>query len=201
MLSRLSPLLKGVTRALGVDLKRHRPEFPSGCVSLRPDDISKCSVLLAYILEPFQRQRDKAVSTSHIHHWESVLIAETWREFGYWVNVIDYHNHEFIPRKRYDYFVSARTHFRNHVEQLHAKQYSYVLRYASTQVALGKRFFCHCLQYWYIRRRRKYFSWFRVDLRRYSSLYVENLQCRNHTATQRFDARRTQRKKEYKIAP
>jgi glycosyltransferase involved in cell wall biosynthesis len=110
MLSRLSPLLKGVTRALGIDLKRHRPKFPPGVVSLRPDGVSKGKVLLAYILEPFQRQQGEPVSTSHAHHGESILIAETWLKHGYSVDVIDYRNHEFIPRERYDFFVSARTH-------------------------------------------------------------------------------------------
>jgi glycosyltransferase involved in cell wall biosynthesis len=110
MLSRLRPLLKGVTRALGIELKRHRPEFPPGVVSLRPDGVSRGKVLLAYILEPFQRRQDTPVSTSHTHHGESMLIAETWVKHGYSVDVIDYRNHEFIPRQRYDFFISARTH-------------------------------------------------------------------------------------------
>jgi len=110
MLSRLKPLLKRATRALGVDLKRHRPEFPPGVVSLRPDGAPSGIILLAYILEPFQRQQGKPVATSHTHHGESVLIAETWLKHSYSVDVIDYRNHEFIPQKRYDFFVSARTH-------------------------------------------------------------------------------------------
>jgi hypothetical protein len=110
MLSRLRPLLKGVTRALGIELKRHRPKFPPGVVSLRPDGVSRGKVLLAYILEPFQRRQDTPVSTNHTHHGESLLIAETWIKHGYSVDVIDYRNHEFFPRERYDFFVSARTH-------------------------------------------------------------------------------------------
>ena len=107
----LKKLFVQATRALGLDIGRYRRKFPPGCVSLRPDGTPpKGSVLLAYILEPFQRQQDKAVSTSHTHHWESVLIAETWRKHGYGVDVIDYRNHEFIPQKHYDFFVSARTH-------------------------------------------------------------------------------------------
>lgn len=85
MLSRLRPLLKGVTRALGIDLKRHRPEFPPGVVSLRPDGTPRGIVLLAYILEPFQRRQDTPVATNHTHHGESLLIAETWLRHGYGV--------------------------------------------------------------------------------------------------------------------
>jgi glycosyltransferase involved in cell wall biosynthesis len=110
MFSRLKPLLKSATRSLGVDIKRRRPEFSSGIASLRPDGAPRGIVLLAYILEPFQHQQGKPISTSHTHHRESVLIAETWLKHGYGVDVIDYRNHEFIPRKKYDFFVSARTH-------------------------------------------------------------------------------------------
>jgi glycosyltransferase involved in cell wall biosynthesis len=110
MLSRLKPLLKSATRALGVDVRKHRPEFPAGMVSLRPDGAPKGIVLLAYILEPFQRQPGKPISTSHTHHRESELIAEIWLKLGYRVDVIDYRNHEFVPREHYDFFVSARTH-------------------------------------------------------------------------------------------
>lgn len=106
----LKKLFVQATRALGLEIGRYVPEFPHGVVSLPPDNDPKGNVLLAYILEPFQRRQNKAISTSHTHHWESVLIAETWRARGYVVDVIDYRNHEFIPRKRYDYFVSARTH-------------------------------------------------------------------------------------------
>lgn len=98
------------TRRLGLDIGRYRPEFPDGVVSLHPNGAPKGSVLLAYILEPFQRQQGNPVSTSHTHHWESVLIAETWLKSGYGVDVIDYRNHEFIPQQQYDFFVSARTH-------------------------------------------------------------------------------------------
>ena len=109
MLSRLRPLFKRATRALGVDLKRYRPEFPLGVVSLRPDGAPRGIVLLAYILEPFQREPGEPVSTGHAHHGESILIAETWLKHGYGVDVIDYRNHEFIPRQRYNFLVSART--------------------------------------------------------------------------------------------
>lgn len=110
MLSRLRPLLKSATRALGIDITKHRPEFPAGMASLRPESTPRGIVLLAYILEPFQRQPGKSVSTSHTHHRESELIAETWLKHGYVVDVIDYRNHEFVPREHYNFFVSARTH-------------------------------------------------------------------------------------------
>jgi hypothetical protein len=107
---RLKKLFVQTARAFGLDIGRYRPEFPPGCVSLLSDNTPKGNVLLSYILEPFQSRQGRAVSTSHTHHGESVLIAETWLRSGYSVDVIDYRNHEFIPQKHYDFFVSARTH-------------------------------------------------------------------------------------------
>jgi hypothetical protein len=107
---KLKRLLIQTVRTLGLDIGRYRPEFLPGIVSLRSDSAKKGTVLLAYILDPFQHQHEKPISTSHTHHGESMLIAETWRKLGYDVDVIDYRNHEFIPRKDYDFFVSARTY-------------------------------------------------------------------------------------------
>ena len=106
----LKRLILQTARSLGLDIGRYNPGFPTGIVSLPPDGISKGNVLLAYILEPFLSRGSKPISTSHTHHGESVLIADTWLQQGYSVDVIDYRNHEFVPRKRYDFFVSARTH-------------------------------------------------------------------------------------------
>jgi glycosyltransferase involved in cell wall biosynthesis len=41
---------------------------------------------------------------------ETVLIARTFLELGYAVDVIDFRNAEFTPTKDYTFFVSARTH-------------------------------------------------------------------------------------------
>ncbi len=110
MLSKLRPLLKRAARALGVDLRRYAPQFNPRCISLNPTGGRKGRVLLAYVLDPFLVKPGQSVSTSHTHHGESVLIAETWIKHGYSVDVIDYHNHAFIPRKRYDFFISSRSH-------------------------------------------------------------------------------------------
>ena len=106
----LKRLLLQTARGLGLDIGRYNPGFPTGIVSLPPEGISRGNVLLAYILEPFLSRRSKSISTSHTHHGESMLIADTWLQQGYSVDVIDYRNHEFVSQKRYDFLVSARTH-------------------------------------------------------------------------------------------
>lgn len=102
--------LKAFVRALGISTRRYTPSFNSRCVTLNPDSRPNGRILLSYILDPFLVKPGQSVSTSHTHHRESLLIAETWLKHGYGVDVIDYRNHEFIPRKGYDFFVSARTH-------------------------------------------------------------------------------------------
>jgi hypothetical protein len=102
--------LKSFVHALGLDIHRYTQHFNPRCVTLSPARESKGRVLLAYVLDPFLINPGQPVSTSHTHHRESVLIAETWLTHGYHVDIIDYRNDEFIPRKEYDFFISARAH-------------------------------------------------------------------------------------------
>jgi len=107
-------------RVVGLDIGRYRPDFNTTCVSLAatPGTLSKGNVLLSYILAPFLLKPGQPVSTAHNHHLESVLIARTFQDLGYAVDVIDYRNHEFIPAKNYDLFVSARTHLETIAKRL-----------------------------------------------------------------------------------
>lgn len=85
-------------------------------MSLAARGVPRGRTLIAYILEPFLA--DAAGSSGHTHYAESVLIARAWQSCGYDVDVIDYRNSEFAPAARYDYFVSARTHFERIGERL-----------------------------------------------------------------------------------
>jgi hypothetical protein len=106
----MKALVRRATRRLGIEIRRYQAQYPSGCARLLPQGTPRGNVLIAYIVEPFLRAAGGVVSTQHTHHWESVLMAQVWRDLGYAVDVIDYRNVEFLPHKRYDYFVSARTH-------------------------------------------------------------------------------------------
>jgi hypothetical protein len=108
----LGPLLRRAMRVVGLEISRYRPEFDPRCVSLAetPGTQFKGNVLLSYILAPFLLKPGQPVSTTHNHHLESVLIARTFQDLGYAVDIIDYRNHEFVPAKNYAFFVSARTH-------------------------------------------------------------------------------------------
>jgi glycosyltransferase involved in cell wall biosynthesis len=78
-------------------------------VSLEPSTPRRGNVLLAYIVEPFLRPPDEPVSRAHTHHFESLLIARTFLDLGFAVDVIDFRNRKFEPDRKYDFFVSART--------------------------------------------------------------------------------------------
>lgn len=81
-------------------------------MSLRTETpTARGAVLLAYVLEPFLLAPGQPVSTAHTHHEESLLIARAWLEAGFDVDVIDYRNDVFVPRKDYRVFVCARTQF------------------------------------------------------------------------------------------
>ena len=115
----LKTLLRDITRRAGFDIRRPPTDYSRACVSLassaRP---ARGSALLAYILEPFLRSAGEPVSTAHTHHGESLLMAQTLLDLGFDVDVIDYHNDEFRPRKSYDVFISARTRFEHLARQL-----------------------------------------------------------------------------------
>jgi glycosyltransferase involved in cell wall biosynthesis len=100
-----------ITRRLGIQVSRYEPGYSMRCVSLSPDPSALfCgNVLIAYILDPFLLRTGERTSTAHTHYGESVLMAQAFLELGYCVDVIDFRNGDYEPRRRYDFFVSART--------------------------------------------------------------------------------------------
>ncbi len=103
---------KKVFRKLGLKIirfstKDNQPNF----VSLKPENEQKGDVLLSYIIEPFLLEDGEPVSNAHTHDWESLQIGKTFLNLGYAVDVIDYRDRIFVPRKNYSFFVAARTNF------------------------------------------------------------------------------------------
>ena len=66
-------------------------------------------MLLSYVIEPFLLKDGEPVSHAHTHDWESLQIAKTFLDLGYYVDVINYLDNKFIPTKKYSFFVAART--------------------------------------------------------------------------------------------
>jgi glycosyltransferase involved in cell wall biosynthesis len=71
-------------------------------------------VLLSYITTPFQFHIDKSYFFSHTNNWECAKIAQTWVNNGYQVDIIDWDNNHFIPKKDYAVFIDIH----NNMERL-----------------------------------------------------------------------------------
>jgi glycosyltransferase involved in cell wall biosynthesis len=77
-------------------------------ISLTPPGESKGNVLLAYLLKPFLLKPGEPFPNSHSNYWECWQMAQTFLALGYSVDVIWFKNRQFVPRKRYDYFIDVR---------------------------------------------------------------------------------------------
>jgi len=112
-------IIKKFGRKVGLDIRKYSPNFyENEVVSLKPENEFKGSVLLSYIINPFLLKDGETVSNSHTHEWESLQIAKAFSLLGYAVDVIDYRNKTFIPKKDYSIFVAARTNFQRIAENL-----------------------------------------------------------------------------------
>jgi glycosyltransferase involved in cell wall biosynthesis len=77
-------------------------------VSLKPQQTPKGNVLLSYRIEPFCVKPGQSLPHDHTWHWEVRQIAQTFLDLGYSVDVIQFHNHKFIPKKKYAFFIDIR---------------------------------------------------------------------------------------------
>ena len=108
----MKSIIKKLVRIFGVEIRKYSPAFHEcEVVSLKTESACKGIVLLSYIIRPFLLKNGEIVSNSHTHEWESLQIARTFLQLGYDVDVIDYRNKLFIPKKDYSIFVAARTNF------------------------------------------------------------------------------------------
>jgi glycosyltransferase involved in cell wall biosynthesis len=112
--------IKLALKTFGLDIKKYKPKFNEGkVVSLEPTMKPRGSALLSYIIEPFLLKNGEAVSNAHTHDWESFQIGRTFLDLGYSLDVIDFRDRTFVPKKKYSFFVSARTNFQRIAELLH----------------------------------------------------------------------------------
>src|SRR3989304_4986334 len=108
-------MLKEIYRSLS---GKKSSDITTKVVYLPPKGEHKGNVLLSYIIEPFLIRKGDTISNIHTHYWESWQIAQTFLDHGYAVDVIHYENTSFVPSKKYDYFVSARTNLETIAKRL-----------------------------------------------------------------------------------
>lgn len=73
--------------------------------SVRPEGRISGWVLLSYITAPFFLKPNQLLPNRHSNYWEARQIAETFLSFGFGVDVIDWDNWEFRPRRDYAFCV------------------------------------------------------------------------------------------------
>ena len=95
---------KGLAGALSSVLSRRRVP-----VELKPTGEPKGAVLLSYITKPFTLEPDDNLFTAHSNLWECMEIARTFLDRGFSVDVIDYDNASFVPRKDYAVFIDIHS--------------------------------------------------------------------------------------------
>ncbi len=108
----LKRIVLPIIHHFGYDLTNFRSDTPHlyKRVTIEPSGPPKGRVLLSYVIESFLTQKPDCLN-AHTHYWESYQIAQTFLNLGYRVDVIDYRNSRFVPKKKYAFFVGARTEF------------------------------------------------------------------------------------------
>ena len=78
-------------------------------ITLTPKKKSRGVVLLSYLTNPFRFHVSQSYLYSHTNQWECAQIAQTWRDKGYSVDIIDWNNNRFIPKKDYAVFIDIHS--------------------------------------------------------------------------------------------
>lgn len=77
-------------------------------VSLEPEGPPKGYVLLSHVIDAFLLPPGKPIPLDHHHHWVALQMAQTFLDLGYGVDVINFHNKTFWPRRDYALMVDTR---------------------------------------------------------------------------------------------
>lgn len=90
----------GFKRWVTVALEKSLP-----VVSVEPESDFCGYVLLSYITAPFLLEPGKPLPNTHSNFWEARQIAETFLKLGYAVDVINWDNREFKPKRDYSFCI------------------------------------------------------------------------------------------------
>jgi hypothetical protein len=89
--------------------------------SINPYGKPKGNVLISYIIPDFfLRKKSESFSNKHSCEWESFQIARTFVDLGYSVDLIDYRDQVFIPKKKYHFFIDIHTNMERIAPYLNA---------------------------------------------------------------------------------
>lgn len=105
-------LIKYLINKLGLNISRYKKNKHDQIVNLKPKGKSYGNALLGLIIDPFLLSVDEKISNKHTNHQESLEIANIFLELGYQVDVISKLRSNFIPSKKYTFYVNLRTNFK-----------------------------------------------------------------------------------------
>ena len=80
-------------------------------VTLKQNKVTppKGNVLISYITAPFKLKPSDNWPTSHGNYWECSQMARTFLDLGYEVDVIDWNDDRFVPKKDYAVFIDIHS--------------------------------------------------------------------------------------------
>jgi glycosyltransferase involved in cell wall biosynthesis len=78
-------------------------------ITINPKIKSRGTVLLSYLTKSFTLNLNQSFFHSHTNYWECGQIAQSWLDNGYSVDVIDWDNNKFTPKKDYDVFIDIHS--------------------------------------------------------------------------------------------
>jgi len=104
----MKTIIKKVFRKFGIELKRYTSHIQRDeVITLQTSNDYKGNVLLSYAINPFLLKNSESFDNSHICDWECFQIAKIFLDLGYTVDVINYHDEKFIPKKDYSFFIDV----------------------------------------------------------------------------------------------
>ena len=80
-----------------------------GIISIRPTLNKKGHVLLSYVKHPFVITKKEFNQSSHTNLYECLIITEIFLERGFAVDIIDWTNKKFVPKKKYDIVIDIHS--------------------------------------------------------------------------------------------
>jgi len=81
-----------------------------GVVSLLPKGEIRGVVLLSYLIDPFfKKSNDDPAFFAHTNMWECKQMAQTFLDFNYKVDVINWNNQKFTPKQKYSFFIDIHS--------------------------------------------------------------------------------------------
>ena len=99
-----------IAREIKKGYRRARTPAPHcETISLQPAGQSRGDVLLSYLPEPvIQQQQGLPIANKYSQQWESMLMARTFLDLNYSVDVIHWQNAWFEPQKDYSFLIDLR---------------------------------------------------------------------------------------------